>query len=69
MSVDLHSSDGRWVGAPLLRREDPALLTGSCSYMADLVDEKTLHVGFVRSTSAHADIVSVDVVKQRPCPG
>ena len=37
--------------------------------MADLVDDKTLHVGFVRSTSAHADIVSVDVGEAKVMPG
>jgi len=61
--------DGRWVGQPILRREDPALLTGSARYLADLADDQTLHVGFVRSHVAHADIVGIDAAAALACPG
>jgi aerobic carbon-monoxide dehydrogenase large subunit len=59
----------RWVGKPLPRREDPALLTGSARYIADLATPNTLRVGFVRSTVAHADIVSIDTVDAASMPG
>jgi len=54
-----HEVAQRWVGKPLLRREDPALLTGWARYLADLHRPGVCHVGFVRSTEAHADIVRV----------
>ena len=61
--------EGRWVGQPLLRREDPSLLTGASRYLADLADSHTLHVGFVRSDLAHADIVSIDGSQALARPG
>ena len=62
-------AEGRWVGQPLLRREDPSLLTGAARYMADLADDQTLHVGFVRSDIAHAEIVSIDGTECLARPG
>ncbi len=59
----------RWVGKPLPRREDLGLLTGSSSFIPDLAEPGTAHVGFVRSTVAHADIVSIDVSAAQELPG
>ena len=59
----------RWVGASLARREDPALLTGAARYIADLATADTLRVGFVRSTLAHAEIVSIDITDAAAMPG
>ena len=64
-----HEVAQRWVGKPLLRREDPALLTGWAKYLADLHRPGVCHVGFVRSTEAHADIVRVRADAARALPG
>jgi aerobic carbon-monoxide dehydrogenase large subunit len=59
----------RWVGKPLTRREDPALLVGAARFMADLATPDTLRVGFVRSPVAHADIASIDIADAAAMPG
>ncbi len=59
----------RWVGRPLPRREDPALLVGAARFMADLATPDTLRVGFVRSPVAHADIVAIDISAATVMPG
>ncbi|MGA8040874.1 MAG: xanthine dehydrogenase family protein molybdopterin-binding subunit [Acidimicrobiia bacterium] len=48
-------------GARVRRVEDPRFLTGEGRYVADLERSDCLHAKFVRSTEAHARIVSVDV--------
>ncbi|MGA7281789.1 MAG: xanthine dehydrogenase family protein molybdopterin-binding subunit [Acidimicrobiia bacterium] len=48
-------------GARVRRVEDPRFLTGEGRYVADLARSDCLHAKFVRSTEAHARIVSVDV--------
>ncbi len=50
----------RQLGAPIRRREDPRLLTGNGRYLDDL-GAGALHAAFVRSTSAHARIVDIDI--------
>src|SRR5436190_18627630 len=65
---DVHVAQ-RWVGRPLPRREDPALLTGWARYLADLRRPRLAHVGFVRSTEAHADIVAVRCEDAKNAPG
>jgi carbon-monoxide dehydrogenase large subunit len=56
-------------GSRLLRKEDPALLTGEAQFVADLQVPGALHLAFVRSTVAHARIASVDVSAARTMPG
>src|SRR6516162_1898462 len=63
------SRSGSILGNAVLRLEDPALLTGSGRYVDDLVEPGTLHVAFVRSTVAHANLVSVDVAEALSMPG
>src|SRR5262245_594977 len=49
------------LGAPILRKEDPALLSGRGRYADDLpVPAGTLHAHVIRSPRAHAKIVSID---------
>jgi carbon-monoxide dehydrogenase large subunit len=60
---------GSILGNPVLRLEDPALLTGGGKYVDDIVEPGMLHVSFVRSTYAHANVVSVDVEAARSMPG
>ena len=52
------------LGKPLLRKEDPALLSGRGRYADDLaVPAGTLHAHVVRSPHAHAEIRGIDAAK------
>jgi aerobic carbon-monoxide dehydrogenase large subunit len=57
------------IGQAIVRREDPALLTGQGRYVDDVAPEGVLHAYVVRSPVAHARIVSVDVTEAREAPG
>ena len=48
------------IGAPLVRLEDPRLLTGSGEYLADVRIPGTLEAAFVRSPLAHAMVRGLD---------
>src|SRR5580693_1692632 len=49
------------LGKPVLRKEDPALLSGRGRYADDLpIPVGTLHAHVVRSPHAHAGIASID---------
>ncbi|HTU07129.1 MAG TPA: xanthine dehydrogenase family protein molybdopterin-binding subunit, partial [Trebonia sp.] len=63
------TAEGGLIGRAVVRREDPALLTGHGSYTDDVTPEGTLHAFVVRSPVAHARIVSVDVTEAREAPG
>jgi carbon-monoxide dehydrogenase large subunit len=60
---------GSLVGAPVRRVEDPALLTGQGTYVDNLDLPGVVHLAFVRSTVAHADLTGVDVSGAREMPG
>ena len=60
---------GSILGNAVQRMEDPTLLTGSGKYLDDLAPAGTLHVAFVRSTQAHAKLLSVDVSEAETRPG
>jgi len=52
------------LGQPILRKEDPALLSGRGRYADDLpVPAGTLYAHVIRSPHAHADIVRVDAAE------
>jgi len=57
------------LGNPVIRREDPAFLTGSATYIDDLQLHDAARVVFVRSTVAHARLTTVDVTDARGLPG
>ena len=59
----------RVIGTPMLRREDPALLTGEAKYTNDLPIPGALHLAVLRSPYAHARITSVDVSGALDQPG
>ena len=59
----------RVIGTPMLRREDPALLTGEAKYTNDLAIPGALHLALLRSPYAHARITSVDVSGALEQPG
>lgn len=47
-------------GAGATRKEDPNLVTGRGTYVDNVRPVGTVHMAFVRSTEAHADIDSID---------
>src|SRR5215469_16010171 len=57
------------VGQPVRRKEDFRLLTGKGRFGDDLVLPHQVHAFFVRSTHAHARIVTVDKTKALAAPG
>ncbi len=58
------------LGVPLVRKEDPALLTGRGRYGDDLPEPRgTLHAHVIRSPHAHAKILRIDSVAARALPG
>jgi carbon-monoxide dehydrogenase large subunit len=57
------------LGQRLLRREDPALLTGEARFTADLVVPGALHLAVLRSPYARARIRSVDTSAAASAPG
>jgi carbon-monoxide dehydrogenase large subunit len=48
------------MGAEVRRKEDPRLITGTASYVGDIVLPGMYHVAFVRSPHAHARIRRID---------
>jgi aerobic carbon-monoxide dehydrogenase large subunit len=57
------------LGAPLPRKEDFRFLTGAGRYLDDIDIPRALHVCFVRSPHAHAQICAIDVTAARAVPG
>jgi 2-furoyl-CoA dehydrogenase large subunit len=58
------------LGAPLVRKEDPALLSGRGRYADDLpVANGTLHAHVIRSPHAHAKILRIDAAAALALPG
>src|SRR5579862_15304 len=60
---------GGLIGASVLRREDPALMTGAAHYTDDFQPAGLLHLAFLRSPYPHARITSIDVTAARGMPG
>ncbi|MEU6647149.1 xanthine dehydrogenase family protein molybdopterin-binding subunit [Saccharomonospora sp. NPDC046836] len=52
---------GSLLGTEVRRVEDPELLRGQGSYVDNLTIEDTLHLAFVRSPFAHAEITGIDL--------
>ena len=57
------------LGNAVLRREDATLIRGRGEYVANQQFEDLLHAHFVRSTTAHGTILSVDADEARSMPG
>ena len=57
------------LGNPVLRREDDALVRGQGEYVGNVPLEGALHAHFVRSTTAHGTIESIEVDDARSMPG
>src|SRR3954452_12599371 len=60
---------GSILGTSVRRVEDPELLVGTAEFVDDLDLPGVLHLAFVRSTEAHARLLSVDVADARAMPG
>jgi len=58
-----------FIGTRMLRREDPALLTGEAKFTDDLDIPGALHMAIMRSPYAHARITSIDVTAAEAAPG
>ena len=59
----------RYMGSSVLRKEDPALLTGHAGFTDDIHLPGMLHFALLRSPHAHAKVLSVDVSAARERPG
>src|SRR5438034_1085492 len=59
---------GSLLGTAVVRVEDPDLLEGRGTFVANLRVDGLLHLRFVRSTVAHARIVSIDTAEAAPVP-
>jgi carbon-monoxide dehydrogenase large subunit len=57
------------IGAPIPRREDPALLTGRGRYTADIALTDPLHIAFLRSPVAAGRITGIDTEDALAAPG
>ena len=69
MTANTVFAAGSLVGAPVRRVEDPDLLTGRGTYIDNLQIDGMLELAFVRSTVAHANLVSVDTSEARTHAG
>lgn len=58
-----------YVGAPVKRKEDPRLITGSSVYVDDLSLPGMVHLAIVRSPYAHARITGIDTTEAAAMPG
>ena len=57
---DIDLTRPKFVGAKVVRREDPRLLSGAGNYVADIKRHGMLHMAFRRSDHAHASIRNID---------
>jgi CO/xanthine dehydrogenase Mo-binding subunit len=63
------NGDKKWVGKPLLRKEEDRLLRGRGRFADDIKMREMLYLRFVRSPYAHARVLSVDVSAAEALPG
>ena len=59
----------KFIGQPVVRIEDDALLRGAGLFVGDIQLPGTLEAAFVRSSFAHAKIKSIDRAAARKAPG
>lgn len=58
-----------YFGQPLLRREDNRFLRGKGNFADDMMLPNMTFAAFVRSTHAHANLLSIDIAKSKTMPG
>ena len=66
---DLVTMPGSILGHPVLRIEDPGLLTGTTDFLDDVAVPGALNAVFVRSITPHAHIESIGFSSARAKPG
>lgn len=59
----------QFIGAPVKRREDPALITGEGKFVADIELAAAATMAFVRSPYAHAKVKKIDASEALAIPG
>src|SRR5215470_588483 len=59
----------RYVGQAMKRKEDPRLVSGTSTYVDDVVLPGMLHMAVTRSIHAHARIKHIDVSKAQKLRG
>jgi carbon-monoxide dehydrogenase large subunit len=59
----------RYVGTPVLRKEDPELVTGQGTYVDNISFPGMVWMAVVRSPFAHARITGIDASKAKATPG
>ena len=57
------------LGNPVVRSEDPRLLTAGGNYVGDMILEGAAHVAYVRATVAHARLTGIDSSEAAAAPG
>jgi aerobic carbon-monoxide dehydrogenase large subunit len=57
------------IGASIKRREDPQLVTGTASYVDDIPQTAVVHMHVVRSSEAHARILSIETARAKEADG
>jgi len=67
--IERSAAPDKWVGQAMRRKEDPRMITGQARYVDDLVLPGMLYMAIVRSSEAHARIVSIDASAAREAPG
>ncbi|MDH3690189.1 MAG: molybdopterin-dependent oxidoreductase [Gammaproteobacteria bacterium] len=64
-----HNAPG-WIGKPVLRKEDPALLNGHARFIDDIEPvAQVRHAAMARSPHAHAEITRINTQKAEALPG
>ena len=59
----------KYIGAEVQRMEDLRLLKGSGRYVDDITRDRMLHVAFLRSEHAHANIKNIDTENAKNLDG
>ncbi|MDA0702772.1 MAG: xanthine dehydrogenase family protein molybdopterin-binding subunit [Proteobacteria bacterium] len=59
----------QWIGKPVRRREDAALLRCKGTFTDDIRGQGEAHAAFVRSPHAHARILGIDTAAAKAMPG
>ena len=61
-AIEQAAPSEKWVGQAIPRKEDARMITGRGRYVDDLVLSGMLYMTVVRSSEAHAKIVSIDTI-------
>src|SRR5215471_7195583 len=69
MAITSHPQTADWVGQSIKRKEDARLVRGKGKFVDDIKLLGMLHLVFVRSPYAHANILETDVSEAEKVPG